>query len=96
MVGDNGSYFPSMYPYVDFVDKQFVYNTRSQVYESIPDATRTAVEAEIWHGVINPAVGRDWDVGQDITKIANFLDKTHSFYSKTGKFIPSTIPPRWI
>jgi hypothetical protein len=93
MVSDNGAYFPSMYPYVDFVDKQFVYNTRSNTYEVPPSATRNAVEAEIWHGVINPAVGRDW-TDDDITKIAGFLDKTHLFYSKSGRFAPSTIPPR--
>ena len=49
MVGDNGTYFPSLYPYVDFVDKVFVYNTRSQTYETSPDANRKAIEAEIWH-----------------------------------------------
>lgn len=56
MVGQDGEYFPSMYPYVDFVDKQFVYNDRSAHYETVPSATRNNVEAEIWHGVINPSV----------------------------------------
>lgn len=94
MVSDDGSYFPSVYPYVDFVDKAFVYNSRSHVYEVPPDVSRKATEAEIWHGVINPAVGRDWDENQDINKISSFLDKTHAFYTKSGKFAPSTIPPR--
>lgn len=56
MVGQDGSYFPSLYPYVDFVDKQFVYNTKTSRYEVASNATRESVEPEIWHGVINPAV----------------------------------------
>ncbi len=56
MVGDGGAYFPTVYPYVDFVDKAFVYNTRSKRYESVPDASRKTVEADIWHGDINPAI----------------------------------------
>lgn len=27
-------------------------------------------------------------------KVKNFLDKTHDFYTKSGKFTPSTVPPR--
>ncbi len=94
MVGDGGSYFPTVYPYVDFVDKAFVYNTRSNRYESAPDAVRRSVEAEVWHGAINPAIGRDWVEGTDTNKIGDFFDKTHAFYTKSGKFAPSTIPPR--
>ena len=43
--------------------------------------------------MINPAVGRDW-TNADIVKISNFLDKTHTFYTRSGKFATSTIPPR--
>lgn len=51
-------------------------------------------EVDIWHGFINPAVGRTWSGATDISKIGQFLDKTHEFYIKSGKFVPATTPPR--
>lgn len=94
VVSYDGDRFPSLYPYVDFADKRFVYNTRSKQYETVPNSNISHSEAEIWHGVINPAVGREWNKSIDIGKIENFLDKTHDFYTKSGKFVPSSIPPR--
>jgi hypothetical protein len=94
VVNNGSSSFPSLYPYVDFVDKAFVYNTASKQYAVIESATRTSTEPEIWHGVINPAVGRVWDGSLDIPKIRDFLTKTHDFYTKSGKFTPTIIPPR--
>lgn len=61
MVKGEEEYFPSLYPYVDFADKQFVYDKKSGHYTSVYGATRDHVEPEIWHGVINPAVGRTWE-----------------------------------
>ncbi len=85
--------FPSLYPYVDFREKRFVYQDTTRRYEF----SRTAPEGndvEIWHGVINPAVGRSWKGKEDIQKIKEFLDKTHDFYTGKGKFTPSSLPPR--
>lgn len=77
--------FPSLYPYVDFDDKRFVYNDRSHMYQYAPNAPENS-DVEIWHGVINPSVGRVWNGASDIAKISQFLDKTHDFYTKKGKF----------
>ena len=66
VVSYDGDRFPSLYPYVDFVDKKFVYNTRSKQYETVPNSTTNHSEVEIWHGVINPAVGREWNSSGDI------------------------------
>lgn len=85
--------FPSLYPYVDFDDKSFVYNSRSNLYEYSSSAP-TNVEVDIWHGVMNPAIGREWQGNADVLKIGLLLDKTHDFYTKQGKFIPSTLPPQ--
>lgn len=85
--------FPSLYPYVDFDEKRFVYNQRSHTYQYAPDA-REDTDVEIWHGVINPSVGRAWNEKADIQKIGEFLDKTHDFYTKSGKFQPTTFAPR--
>lgn len=35
---------------------------------------------------MNPAVGRSWNADSDIAMIGDFLDKTHDFYAKQGKF----------
>ncbi len=94
MVSDEGSIFPSLYPYVDFVDKAFVYDDKSALYKAPADPLRKAIEAEIWHGVISPSVWRSWDAQKDKDKISAFLDKTHNFYTKTGKFVPTSTPPR--
>lgn len=85
--------FPSLYPYVDFDEKRFVYNQHSHTYQYAPDASEST-DVDIWHGVINPSVGRSWQGDSDIEKISEFLDKTHDFYTKSGKFVSSTLPPR--
>ena len=56
MVSKNGTSFPSLFPYLDFVDKAFVYDKdqASYIYNTTDGSTNQAVE--IWHGVINPAV----------------------------------------
>ena len=92
-VEKDGTSFPSLYPYVDFTDKVFVYDEKSTRYSyNQTDASSEGVD--IWHGVINPAVGRSWSGTTDIGKIGQFLDKTHEFYTKSGKFVPATTPPR--
>jgi hypothetical protein len=85
--------FSSLYPYVDFVDKAFVYDAPSLSYRYQGDKARSE-SVEIWHGVINPAVGRSWAGDADTTKIGIFLDKTHEFYTKSGKFALKNIPPQ--
>lgn len=56
MVHYDNDEFPSVYPYVDFVDKKFVYDESSKRYIAVNDGNQKIVEPEIWHGVINPAV----------------------------------------
>ncbi len=93
-VSKDGATFPSLYPYVDFVDKTFVYNSNNWLYQYNSNRNIRSDSVDIWHGVINPAVGRNWDAATDIVKIGKFLDKTHDFYTKSGKFALSTVPPR--
>lgn len=96
MVEKNTKTFASLYPYVDFVDKAFVYDqaARKYVYGSNMSSPTSVETPEIWHGVINPAVGRVWNGADDIAKIGQFLDKTHEFYTKSGKFAPMNTPPK--
>jgi hypothetical protein len=55
------SQFPSVYPYVDFVDKKFLYSEKSQRYIIAGSDEQQVIQPEIWHGVINPAVGRAFE-----------------------------------
>lgn len=68
MVEKDGTNFPSLYPYVDFDDKVFTYNTKSEQY-SFNQENNGVESPEIWHGVINPATGRNWLGATDIQKI---------------------------
>lgn len=54
MVDLGDSTFPSMYPYVDFVDKKFVYDDALGRYIAPIGQSQKIVEPEIWHGVMNP------------------------------------------
>jgi len=97
MVSADGQTFPSVYPYVDFSDKTFIYNERSGRYEKVSSLNGNTDSVEIWHGVINPAVGRAWAGDADIRMIGQFLDKTHDFYTGQGRFAHDTlkdIPPK--
>ena len=93
IVEKDGTNFSSLYPYVDFVDKSFVYDPSSTRY-IYQKNSRVNETVDIWHGVINPAVGRSWSGALDIRQIGQFLDKTHEFYTKSGKFALSNIPPK--
>lgn len=49
MVSRAGEYFPSIFPYVDFTDKAFVYNPNTHQYEQTENAPSKYEAAEIWH-----------------------------------------------
>lgn len=93
VVAKEGITFPSLYPYVDFDEKRFVYDKREKKYIFNTTVSESS-DVEIWHGVMNPSLGSTWDGARDIPKIEVLLDKTHDFYTRSGKFAPSTIPPR--
>lgn len=94
---------------MDFVDKKFVYDEKTARYGIASYDNQKIIEPEIWHGVINPAVGRFFepvskiadptltgsvDIIADTEKIGVFLDKTHDFYTQSGVFSLSVLPPR--
>lgn len=93
VVHKEGISFPSIYPYVDFDDKRFRYDAGQERYLAADNAIESS-SVDIWHGVINPSLGQVWNGSTDIPKIRDFLAKTHEFYTKSGKFAPSSLPPR--
>ncbi len=77
----------TLYPYVDFDDKRYVYNNENQRYEKNLDF-QEEFKAEIWHWVINPN-SSDWN-DEDLIKW--YFDKNHDFYEwewlfKSGSWI---------
>lgn len=96
MVESEGKFFPSIFPYTDFEHKVFVYNHDIDRYERGILASGGEESAEIWHGVINPSLGREWRGETDVKQISDFLDKTHRFYQKEGVFADAdnNIPPK--
>jgi hypothetical protein len=93
VVHKEGLSFPSLYPYVDFESKRFVFDSLSRRYNFAQESSEWN-DVDIWHGVINPALWADWNSALDIPKIEAFLDKTHDFYTRSGKFAPATLAPR--
>lgn len=85
MVSVEGQHFPSLYPYVDFENKVFLYNERSDRYDRAPSLHGETEAVEIWHGVINPGLGVDSMDGY-YEKLEKFFDKTHDFYQKKNMF----------
>lgn len=56
VVEKDGITFPSLYPYVDFDEKRFLYNEREKKYIFASNISENS-NVEIWHGVMNPSLG---------------------------------------
>lgn len=82
VVHRSGKTFLSVFPYVDFVDKSFVYKSDKGYYE-YSSAAAASDTPEIWHGIVRSNTG-DFEKDQD--RLEAFFDKTHEFYSKQGRF----------
>jgi len=63
-------------PYVDFEDKSYFYNHKTQKYE-LWKSNSSWFKPEIWHWVISP---NSWDKNEDIKQIKDYFDKNHNFY----------------
>lgn len=83
VVHDNDDFSRSIFPYVDFRDKGYIYNQISQKYEK-NEKRVWELKAEIWHGFISPNSSEysKWEW------IVNYFNKNHEFYLGKGKFDP--------
>lgn len=79
VVENNGFIYPSIYPYVDFENQQFIYDTKKKffVYNNNPNG-----QAEIWHGIIK------FDTE---TWYNDFFGKVKSYYTNPNTFIDKAI-----
>lgn len=82
VVHNGNKSFLSIYPYTDFDEKVFMFDTAKGYYESASGPVEHD-SPEIWHGVIQPNSG---DSAQDRQKLVAYLQKTHDFYLKQGVF----------
>jgi len=82
VVSDKWKKAKTIIPYVDFKDKEYVYNHKTKAYEK-NNSNYNQFSAEIWHWVITP---NTWTNLWDITAINNYFDKNHDYYTGQGKF----------
>ena len=82
IVHRNNKAFPSVYPYIDFDQKNFVYDETQGAY-NYTSKSLTNDKPEIWHSVIAPNTG---SASKDATKLTDFFTKTHAYYTKSGMY----------
>jgi hypothetical protein len=79
VVQNNGFIYPSIYPYVDFEDQQFVYDTNKKffIYNDNPNG-----QAELWHGIIK---------FEKADQYTTFFNKIKSYTNNPADFIDQAI-----
>jgi len=79
VVENNGFIYPSIYPYVDFENQQFIYDTNKKffVYNDNPNG-----QAELWHGIIK------FDTATEYNK---FFQKVKDYKTAPTTFIDKAI-----
>lgn len=75
VVDKSGNKFISMFPYTDFVDKAYIYNSETDSFERNENVGFPKPEA--WHGVIK---------AKNINDLAEFFDKNHLYYTGEPMF----------
>lgn len=89
VVNKNGNKFISLYPYTDFEEKTYIFNSDNNDFELNPDAQNSS--PEIWHGVITsptsyviedcaaPIASNECVDFSAYENVATFLDKNHMY-----------------
>lgn len=82
VVHTDSTSFLSIYPYVDFDEPHFVWDTESEYFRMITDQ-REDERPEIWHSVIFPNTGDDV---VDQQQIRDFFKKIYEYDAKEGRY----------
>ena len=85
VVHAEGQAFLSIYPYVDFEQKNFLYEEASGKFQKVEHEPLDPAP-EIWHSVIMPDTGSE---ASDRADLKAFFDKTHAFHTASDQFQPS-------
>lgn len=88
VVEKSWSFEKTVFPYVDFEDKLYIFDSNSKNYK-INSSSSATPKAEIWHGFISP---NTWNLDEDIKEINNYFTKNNDFYNWTWNFENS----KWI
>jgi len=80
VVNKNGNRYISMFPYTDFSDKAYNYNSKTNSFER--NASVAFPKPEIWHGVIRAP--NDEFAGRE--QLAEYFDKNHLYYKGIPMF----------
>jgi hypothetical protein len=80
VVNHDNFIFPSIYPYVDFEEQQYIYNTQTEFFEynANPNA-----QPEIWHGMIN--------FQNDTTAYTQYFNKLRTYANNPSTFVDAKI-----
>lgn len=76
------SWEKTVIPYVDFLDKKYIYNHLEDKY-LLNENAADDFKADIWHWIISP---NTWTLSWDIVAVWDYFDKNHDFYQWTGNF----------
>ena len=80
VVNKSGNRYISMFPYTDFSDKAYLYNSKTNSFER--NASVAFPKPEIWHGVIREP-SEDFS-GRE--QLAEYFDKNHLYYEGVPMF----------
>jgi len=87
VVENKGSFEKSVFPYVDFEDKLYIYDEPEQLFKHNTNVYKQP-KAEIWHGFISPNTG---DQAKDITQINGYFQKNNAYYNSEGIFANTAV-----
>lgn len=76
VINQNGYLFPSIYPYVDFIDQKYIWDDEEKFF--IPN-WNNAWQAEIWHSLIN--------YQDNIRQYVDFFEKVKKYENNPSNFI---------
>jgi hypothetical protein len=80
VVNHDNFIFPSIYPYIDFEEQQYIYDTQTEffTYNVNPNA-----QPEIWHGMIN--------FKDELTAYSQYFTKLRTYATNPGSFVDAKI-----
>ncbi|MFA5747781.1 MAG: hypothetical protein WC872_01575, partial [Candidatus Absconditabacterales bacterium] len=81
VVHQNGFIYPSIYPYVDFEDQEFIYNANTKFFEYNDNPNG---QAEIWHSMINFNTTKKYT--DFFKKLNNYNNDPQSFISPKMRY----------
>lgn len=72
-------YFPSVYPYIDFIDRKYVYDQNTNFFEYV---WNDSTQPEIWHSIIK---------FEDIENYTYFFTKLKNYKNNPSNFVSKKI-----